>query len=465
MNQSTEFNHLIHKDEKKYFILSILVSIIGYIFLFISISGIFILLTLLTLSSLLHLLSLSHIRLNGIRLSDEQFPEVFSKIKEISSSMGMTAVPDIYVIQSGGVLNAFATRFFKKNMIIVYSEIFDLINTADSDVVNFIIAHEIAHIKRNHISKQLFILPSRWIPFLSEAYSRACEYTCDRIAAHYINNPEAAMDSLTMLAVGTSLFKKVNRRDYLYQSSRERGLFPMLIEKLSTHPTIPKRINEIQILSGESLAADFNQKSRFKLTMAVAVLVILSLSVTGFLYADEIFSAIDGAFNYLPFYQEESLVLIQSIVDGDLEQVKLQLEEGINPNIQDADGWTPLMWAANDNNTDMISIFINAGADPNLQDYYGTTPLIIASMDGDIEAIKILLEFGADPNLAESFGWTPLMNAANSGNIEAVKLLLAAGADPSIRDEDNFTAFLRAKKAGYHEIADLIKQHENSLNN
>jgi Zn-dependent protease with chaperone function len=78
--------------------------------------------------------------------------------------MNINKIPDMYVIESGGILNAFAARFFGRNMVVFYSDIFELIEDQREDEVVFILAHELAHIKRNHITKFMIILPSLWIP-------------------------------------------------------------------------------------------------------------------------------------------------------------------------------------------------------------------------------------------------------------------------------------------------------------
>lgn len=66
-------NDLIYKDEKIYFVFAIIVSIIGYLFLLISIVGLVMLLYFAVLSLFLHGLMLAQIRINGVRLSAQQF--------------------------------------------------------------------------------------------------------------------------------------------------------------------------------------------------------------------------------------------------------------------------------------------------------------------------------------------------------------------------------------------------------
>ncbi|MHB1404480.1 MAG: M48 family metallopeptidase [Desulfitobacteriaceae bacterium] len=267
---------LIHKKERRYFIFAVIASIIAYILLAVSITGIIFLLIGLALSLFVHALMLAFIRTNGVKLGPEQFPEVYGQAQTLATQMRMRTMPDIYVMQSGGVLNAFASRFFGKNMVVLYSEIFELIAHKATDEVAFILAHELAHIKRRHISKQLAILPALWIPFAGEAYSRSCEYTCDRYAAYYTSKAKAATNSLVILAIGKALYKQVNLDKFLEQINSEHGFFVWLSRKLSTHPPLPERIREVGTFMGIS-EVNFPpvQKSKAGLVLALSLLGIL----------------------------------------------------------------------------------------------------------------------------------------------------------------------------------------------
>ena len=457
MNQDLTCKHLIHKDEKKYFVLSLIISIIVYVLLLLSVEGIAIFLFLILVTFFANGLMLARIRTNGVRLSTGQFPEVYEKVGELCEAMKISKIPDVYVMESSGVLNAFATKYSRKNMIVLYSEFFDLINSEDKDELAFVIAHELAHISRKHIVKQFFILPAMGIS-LGKAYSRACEYTCDRIAANYINNAEAAMNGLTILAIGKTLYKKVDRSEYLKQSSMEKGFFAMLAEKSSTHPALPIRINEIQLYFGDSSnPVNFSAGTKkVKWILTGVTLAILTLAWIGFQFADYI-PKVDN-FISVTFSEDDTTAVIEAVARGDEAKVKELLDSGINPDLQDYDGWTPLMWAVQDGNISMADILLEAGADPNLVDYDEETALLLAIYQNNVDAIKTLAGAGAEVNLADSTGWTPLMSAASYGYAESVKALLEAGADPDSRDMDNFTAFLYAKRNGYQEVADLLKK-------
>ncbi|WP_353625753.1 M48 family metalloprotease, partial [Bacillus sp. JCM 19041] len=102
-------------------------------------------------------------------------------------------------------------------MILVTSDVFDLAREAGEAELDFIIAHELAHVKRNHVWKNILITPARFIPLLSEAYSRSCEYTCDRAAAFYTNNAAASKRALAIFGVGKRLSLEVNEELYRQQ--------------------------------------------------------------------------------------------------------------------------------------------------------------------------------------------------------------------------------------------------------
>jgi Zn-dependent protease with chaperone function len=156
-----------------------------------------------------------------------------------SRMLGLTSVPDVYVLQSGGILNAFASRFMGSNYIIINS---DIVEAAEQDkhILSFIIGHELGHIKRNHMLKNLLLLPSWIIPFLGAAYSRACEYNCDSIG--HALSPIGADNGLLLLAAGKTVYKKVNAREYISQQYNDTGFWIWFAEKVSSHPNLTKRL-------------------------------------------------------------------------------------------------------------------------------------------------------------------------------------------------------------------------------
>ena len=68
---------------------------------------------------------IGYLKGNAIRINDNQFPDIYTIATEQARSLGLAEVPTIYILQKGGSLNAFATRFFGRNFIVLYSDILE----------------------------------------------------------------------------------------------------------------------------------------------------------------------------------------------------------------------------------------------------------------------------------------------------------------------------------------------------
>lgn len=189
-----------------------------------------------------HGLFYGHILGNGILLNKSQFPDLYNKALIISEKMELSYMPKIYILQNNGILNAFASRFVGHDYIVLYSDIVDACKENNYTALDFIIAHELAHVKRKHCLKRLILFPSFVVPFLGSAYSRACEYTCDRIA--YALCPHSRIDGLLILASGKELYMKMNSEEYI-ENTRRLSFWKWFAEVLSTHPNLPKRVNAL----------------------------------------------------------------------------------------------------------------------------------------------------------------------------------------------------------------------------
>ncbi|MDN4493565.1 M48 family metallopeptidase [Ureibacillus aquaedulcis] len=459
-------NELIHRNENKFFWLVLIISIITYVVLALSIVGIAVLVILMLLSFFFSALMIGNIRSNAVKISAEQFPEVFGRAEELCRKMEINKVPDIYVMQSGGILNAFATRFFGRNMVVIYAEIFELINMNGEDELNFVLAHELAHIKRNHLSKQMLILPAMWIPGIAELYLRACEYTCDCYAAYYTENSAAAQNSLTMLAIGKQLYQHVNKEQYMKQLNEEKGFFVWLSQALSTHPPLPKRIDEIVLFFGE------RQERIIEPIRIKALWIIISGSLAGLILL--VFMGISYVLDTfllsepMDYYEDEEYTeedaeispFILAVANGEIDQVSKMIKNGEDVYQEDYYGSTALDWAVKSGNPEMVELLLASGADANYESSYGMTALMTAAEIADPEMVKLMVESGGDPNYQDYSGYTALTYAVQSSDLETVQALLDLGADPNLTDSENMNAYMVAIQSGEREIGELLKKYK-----
>lgn len=383
-------SQLVHKNEKLYFGLlvaaSVLTMILGIVFTIASL-GIFLWVmgTILALSLFTHWLQIGYIRTNGVKVTERQFADLYQTYQRVGQEMGIRLLPDVYILQAGGVLNAFATRFFQKNMVILYSDVVELSRDGYAKEVEFVIAHELAHIRRNHVQKQWAMMLGGWIPFLGSAYSRACEFTCDRMAAHHIQDQTASKRALTILAIGGKLAKEVSEFDYLYEASRENGFIAKLSELLSTHPPLPKRIAAIATNAGEANVPVFKTAGYVKGSIigTIVLSVIVNVAIVAWLFTSDGLTGFSEGFGSLDAMAEEP---IQEL-------------------------------AYNAATYEEFETLLAEGADVNTQDLYGDTPLhnLLYNEGVDIDTVGLLLENGADVSLENQDGMTPAELAADSG--------------------------------------------------
>ncbi|WP_214785712.1 M48 family metallopeptidase [Exiguobacterium sp. s183] len=400
-------SNLVHKREKLYFSLlvaaSVLMLILGIV-LTVASFGLFLWIigTIVSLSLFTHWIQIGYIRTNGVKVTARQFTELHEMVQRVGADMGIRLLPDVYILQAGGVLNAFATRFFQKNMVILYSDVVELTRTGQTKEVEFVIAHELAHIRRNHVQKQWVVLLGSIIPFLGSAYSRACEYTCDRMAAHYIQDFGASKRALTVLAIGGPLAKEVNEFDYLYEASRENGFIAKYSELLSTHPTLPKRIASIATAAGEENIPVFKTAGYVK----ASIISMILLTVIG-----------NGALIAFLFINDDLTEIVSAAMSEDLaDDWALEWEEPIQE------------LTYNNASYEEIEAELQNGADVNIQDEYGETPLhnLLYNDEVDEETVQLLLDNGADVTLQNDSGMTPIDTARDWGHSSELIELMEA---------------------------------------
>ena len=150
--------------------------------------------------------------------------------------------------------------------------------------------------------------------------------------------------------------------------------------------------------------------------------------------------------------------IMDSALNGNVEAISLALEAGIDPNIIDENGRTPLMLAAFNGHTEIAERLLEAGARLDLRDSTNRTAFMFACTGSNLKLITILHRRGAGVNDIDSHeSWTPLMFAAAEGHQDVVQYLLDNNADPNAADVDGETAAMFAQSRGFPEVAAMIQ--------
>jgi Zn-dependent protease with chaperone function len=183
-------------------------------------------------------------RASAVRVTEKNFPEIYQKGVEYARILGLNKIPEIYIEQQNGILNAFASAVIGKRYIGLNAEIVDIayMEHQDFDPVYFVLAHELAHHYYKHTSIKFILLSyvGLMVPVFGHTLSRAREYSCDRVAQLLVDRD--CVREAMILSAGRHLYPYVDLDDYLQNARREGGFFLWLTNLMSTHPIALKRI-------------------------------------------------------------------------------------------------------------------------------------------------------------------------------------------------------------------------------
>lgn len=188
----------------------------------------------------LHSALISHIKGNGVRLSEAQFPDLHAQFADCCERLRMPRHPEAYVLNGGGVMNAFATKFLGTQYVVLLSAVVDAMRKHE-DGVRFYIGHELGHLRRKHLQGQFLRWPVLWLPLLGAAYARARESTCDRHGLACSRSPTAAARALAALAAGSESWKNLDLAAYREQIKDTSGFWMSFHELTAAYPWMTKR--------------------------------------------------------------------------------------------------------------------------------------------------------------------------------------------------------------------------------
>ncbi|KAK9106580.1 hypothetical protein Syun_022591 [Stephania yunnanensis] len=140
---------------------------------------------------------------------------------------------------------------------------------------------------------------------------------------------------------------------------------------------------------------------------------------------------------------------------GDLYRLKELIRGGAHPNKTDYDGRSPLHLAASRGYEDITLFLIELdGVDINIPDKFGNTPLFEAIKNGHDRVASLLTKHGASLDIDD--GGNCLCLAVAKGDSDFLKRLLSNGVDPNSRDYDHRTPLHVAAAEGLYLMAKLL---------
>lgn len=140
--------------------------------------------------------------------------------------------------------------------------------------------------------------------------------------------------------------------------------------------------------------------------------------------------------------QDASADIFDLVNAGDAVGVEQALASGVDVNIRDELGQTPMVVAALAGEAEVAWALLAHGPDLMARTDRGMTPLHAAAFSGDREILEMLVENGAAVDDQDNFAHiTPLHAAAEENHVGVVEqLVYGFSADPSLVDVKGYTA-------------------------
>ena len=159
-------------------------------------------------------------------------------------------------------------------------------------------------------------------------------------------------------------------------------------------------------------------------------------------------------------------LLSRAVRVGDVKAAEDLLDAGVNPDLSDRQGATPLQHAASMNQFDAVKVLLRYHANPNALTSAGrarATPLQYAVELGNVQMASTLIAGGAEVNAKGPRGRTAL-HFAGSHKLDMLQLLIEKGADVNARDADGDSGLDEAVWIGALDAAAILLAHGAHLN-
>ncbi len=261
---------LVYKHEKPLFVITMVVSILFWLVLFVGTFGLLLVYILMGYIFFLfaHSAFISYLKGTGVKITKEQYPDLHAALVESCKKVGVYMVPEAYLLRTD-FFNALATRFLGRNFIVLFTDVVDAL--ADRpEAINYYIGHELGHIHRKHLLWAPVLLPGSVFPLLGTALRRAEEYTCDRYGVACCNAKEDVQAALAAIAAGDTRWKSLNADAYLSQVEETKGFWMSFNELTGDYPWLTKRMaTALELMEGRD--AVFPRRSIFAWILAVFV--------------------------------------------------------------------------------------------------------------------------------------------------------------------------------------------------
>jgi Zn-dependent protease with chaperone function len=189
------------------------------------------------------------------QVTSHSAPELLPLIQVNSTRLQVEPV-NVFIVPSNQ-LNAYTFGMDSPKAIVLYSSLFKIM---DQDEIQFILGHEMGHVKLGHTWLNTLVGGMAGIPSSIGAaaimelsfrwWNRACEYSADRAGVLASGKPGKAISALVKLEVGPIARTQAGIQAAIqHLEAEDDDILSNLEELLASHPMIAKRVEQIRIFT------------------------------------------------------------------------------------------------------------------------------------------------------------------------------------------------------------------------
>ncbi|HSB65531.1 MAG TPA: M48 family metallopeptidase [Anaerolineales bacterium] len=189
---------------------------------------------------------------DALQVTPQSEPDMMPLLQQNYARLQVEPV-NVFIVRANQ-LNAYTFGMDSPKAIVLYASLFKLM---DRDEIQFILGHEMGHVKLGHTWLNTLVGGMAGIPSgLGAAaimelafrwWNRACEYSADRAGVLACGKPNKAITALVKLEAGASALSQSGMQAAIQHIDREDDdLMNKLEELIASHPMVAKRIEQIR---------------------------------------------------------------------------------------------------------------------------------------------------------------------------------------------------------------------------
>ncbi len=191
------------------------------------------------------------LKANSLQINQEQYPEVYKIFVDMAQEIWLKKIPELYLVNLTMGVNPYTNCVIGyRNFSIISADILEkCLKNNNMENLKFILAHELGHIKYNHVTWWYNFL-TFWLNFpvikyfLWSPLSRAREYSCDNLAKNLSKNTDGK--PLMMLWPSKHAYEDIDMEKYMSEHFEKKNIWVWIANFFQAQWALARRVAAVR---------------------------------------------------------------------------------------------------------------------------------------------------------------------------------------------------------------------------